>query len=298
MTVVPEEAVEEKVELDRTATRGDLRTPPGANAESLQELDDARRAMRRTRVIPCLLLRNHGFVKTVGFKNPTYLGDPVNIVKIFNDKEADELVILDITATPQGKGPNFDLLADIASECFMPLGYGGGVSTTEEIRKLFHLGFEKVVLNTAAFEKPDLVREAAELVGSQSVVVSIDCKHRAFRGVEVVTRCGKRRTKKSPVDAARAMVELGAGEILLNSVDRDGSMKGYDLDVIRNVSAAVNVPVVACGGAGSVADLASAVSDGGAAAVSAGSLFVFQGRHRAVLINMPSGDEFHEGGVR
>lgn len=247
--------------------------------------------MLATRVIPCLLLHNRGFVKTVRFKEPTYLGDPINIVKIFNDKEVDELVILDITATAKGKSPNFELLADIAGEAFVPLGYGGGVNTIEHVQRLFNIGLEKVIINSQAFLEPELITRAADRFGSQSIVVSIDVRTGWFGKYSVVTHAGSRPTKRDPVSYAAEMQERGAGEILLTSVDRDGTMSGYDIGLIRSVTEAVNVPVIACGGAGSVGDFAAAVSEGGASAVSAGSLFVFQGKHRAVLINFPSADE-------
>ena len=247
--------------------------------------------MLATRVIPCLLLRNQGFVKTVRFKKPTYLGDPINIVKIFNDKEVDELVLLDITATEEQKAPNFELLADIASEAFVPLGYGGGVNTIEHVKTLFNIGLEKVIINSHAFVEPELITHAADRFGSQSIVASIDVRSGWFGKSSVVTQSGERQTKRDPVSYAVEMQERGAGEILLTSVDRDGTMSGYDIDLIRSVTEAVTVPVVACGGAGCVGDFAAAVSEGGASAVSAGSMFVFQGKHRAVLINFPSHEE-------
>ncbi|HEX6371488.1 MAG TPA: AglZ/HisF2 family acetamidino modification protein [Longimicrobium sp.] len=243
--------------------------------------------MIQTRVIPCLLLKGSGLVKTVRFKDPRYLGDPINIVRLFNDKEVDELVILDITATPEGRGPRMDLLATLTTECFMPLCYGGGVRTLDDMHALFSLGVEKVSLNTRAMEEPALVTAAAERFGSQSVIVSIDVKRGMFGGQKVVVRAGKQKTGRDPVEYAAEMERRGAGELLLNSVDRDGTMSGYDLDLIRRVTAAVSIPVVACGGAGSVADLGLAVNEGGAAAAAAGSLFVYQGPHRAVLVNYP-----------
>ena len=230
-------------------------------------------------------------MKTVRFKKPTYLGDPINIVKIFNDKEVDELVLLDITATAEQKAPNFELLADIASEAFVPLGYGGGVKTIEHVKTLFNIGLEKVIINSHAFVEPELMTRAADRFGCQSIVASIDVRSGWFGKSSVVTQSGGRQTKRDPVSYAVEMQERGAGEILLTSVDRDGTMSGYDIDLIRSVTEAVSVPVVACGGAGCVGDFAAAVSKGGASAVSAGSMFVFQGKHRAVLINYPSHDE-------
>jgi cyclase len=243
--------------------------------------------MIQTRVIPCLLLKGSGLVKTVRFKEPRYLGDPINIVRLFNDKEVDELVVLDITATPEGRGPRMDLLATLTTECFMPLCYGGGVRGLDDMHALFSLGVEKVSLNTRAFEDPALVTAAAERFGSQSVIVSMDVKRGLLGRQQVMVRAGRQRTGRDPVEHAVEMERRGAGELLLNSVDRDGMMAGYDLELIRRVTEAVSIPVVACGGAGSVDDLGRAVNEGGAAAAAAGSLFVYQGPHRAVLVNYP-----------
>jgi cyclase len=244
--------------------------------------------MFRPRVIPCLLLKNKGLVKTVKFSNPTYLGDPINVVKIFNDKEVDELIFLDILATTENRQPSFELLSKIAGECFMPLGYGGGVRTLEDIQTLLSLGIEKVVINSAAFELPRLVEAAANRFGSQSIVVSIDVRRDWLGHYQVYTQGGHKPTGQTPVEYARTMEKLGSGEIFLNAIDRDGMMQGYDLDLIRMVTESVNVPVVACGGAGNVQHLAQAVKEGGASAAAAGSLFVFQGPHRAVLITYPT----------
>ena len=249
--------------------------------------------MLRTRVIPCLLLRNRGLVKTVRFAKPAYVGDPVNTVRIFNEKEVDELVVLDITAACERRGPQNELLREIASECFMPLTYGGGVRTLEEMHALFQLGVEKVVLGTSAFEDPSLVERAAARFGSQAVLVSIDVKqrrrmlglHAGEKGVFV--RNARDDTGLDPVSAARLMEQRGAGELLLTSADRDGTMGGYDLELVAQVCAAVHMPVIACGGAGSVSDLGAAVH-AGASGAAAGSLFVYQGKNRAVLINFPA----------
>jgi len=243
--------------------------------------------MLRARVIPVLLLKDGGLVKTVRFKRPTYLGDPINIVKIFNDKEVDELILLDITATLEGRRPPLEFLAQVTTECFMPLCYGGGVRSTDDVRALVSLGVEKVAVNSYAVERPDFLRAAADLVGSSSVVAAIDVKRKLFGGYEVVTHGGRRRTGWDPVAFAEEAERQGAGELFLNSVDRDGTMEGYDLDLVRRVSGAVGIPVVACGGSRGIADLAAAVTVGGASAAAAGSMFVFQGRHRAVLVNTP-----------
>lgn len=247
--------------------------------------------MLQTRVIPCLLLRNQGLVKTVKFKEPKYVGDPINSVKIFNDKEVDELIFLDITATVENKRPPFKLLSEIASECFMPLAYGGGIRSVEDIRDILGLGVEKVVINSHAVEDPSFIRRAADLFGSQSIVVSLDVKRSLFGRYELYTRGGTKSTGLDPVRFAVQMQDMGAGELFLNSIDRDGTQQGYDIDLVKRVTAVVGVPVIACGGAGRLEDFADAVHKGGASAVSAGSFFVFQGKHRAVLISFPSPEE-------
>lgn len=250
--------------------------------------------MLRTRVIPCLLLKNRGLVKTIKFKDPTYLGDPINVVRIFNDKEVDELVFLDISATVERRKPNFKYIAEIATECFMPFGYGGGIRDLEDVKTVLGLGVEKVIVNSYAVENPDFISRAADFAGSQSVVVSIDVKKGFLGRYEVYIQSGKRGTGLDPVGFAMEMERRGAGELLLNSIDRDGTMQGYDIELIERVAEAVRVPVVACGGAGKLQDLADAVKVGGASAASAGSIFVFQGRHRAVLISYPSRAELRE----
>jgi cyclase len=234
---------------------------------------------------------NLGLVKTVKFKNPKYVGDPINAVKIFNEKEVDELIFLDITATTEKRKPNFRLINDIASECFMPFGYGGGISDLNDMRELFNLGVEKVIINTYAVENPSFVKSAAERFGSQSIVVSIDVKKNLFGKYQVYTHGGKKVTKLDPATFAVRMEEIGAGEIILTSINRDGTMEGYDIGLIKKVSQSLNIPVVASGGAGTIQDFANAVKQGGAAAVAAGSLFVFLGKHRAVLINYPKQTE-------
>jgi cyclase len=247
--------------------------------------------MLRTRVIPCLLLRGNGFYKTTKFKNPVYLGDPINILKIFNDKEVDEIFVLDIGATSMQKDINMSLLRDFASECFMPVGYGGGIKTIDQMRAIFQLGFEKVAVNTAAFENPNLITKGAKTFGSQSIVVSIDVKRSLLGSYEVMTRSGNHKTGRHPVDYAMEMEARGAGEFLINAIDRDGTMEGYDLKLIRSVAAAVKIPVIAIGGAGNVRHLGAVVKEAGASAAAAGAMFVFQGPHRAVLINVPTPKE-------
>lgn len=241
--------------------------------------------MRPFRIIPTLLLENRRLVKTIGYRKPRYIGDPINAVRIFNDKEVDELVLLDIGAS--GAGIRFERIQAIVSEAFMPIAYGGGVRTLEDIRTLFQIGVEKVVLGTAAVETPDLVREASARFGSQSIVVSVDVKTDLWGKRRVFYANAKCKIKEEPLAYAQRMVALGAGEILLNDVDREGSMRGMDLDLIRSFSQGLVVPLVASGGAGSLRDVLDAWRLGGAHAVSAGSLFVFKGSLRAVLINYP-----------
>jgi cyclase len=253
------------------------------------------------RVIPVLLLHEGGLVKTTRFGRPVYLGDPINIIKIFNDKAVDELVLLDIDATPAGRRPNTRFLAEVVEEAFVPLGYGGGVRTLEEMRDLFRLGIEKVIVNTAVHLTPELVRQAADQFGSQSVVVSMDVKRSWIGGARVVSHGGRRRTGYDPARFAAMAQELGAGELMVTSIDKDGSMSGYDLSLIKTVTSAVDIPVVACGGAARLEDFRLATEVGGASAVAAGSMFVFQGPHRAVLISFPDRRELervlmHQGG--
>jgi imidazole glycerol-phosphate synthase subunit HisF len=243
--------------------------------------------MNRTRVIPVLLLRGRGLVKTVKFRKPTYVGDPINSVRIFNEKEVDELAFLDISATPERRGPDFAHLADIAGEAFMPMAYGGGIRTMDQIRLIFSLGFEKVILNTVAYEAPAVVREAVSEYGAQSIVGCVDVKRRLLGGYALYTHSGRMRRPVSLDDHLGALVAMGVGEVLVNTVHCDGTQAGYDINLIRQVSERVTVPVIACGGASGIEDFAAAVYEGGASAVAAGSLFVFVGPHRAVLINYP-----------
>jgi cyclase len=247
--------------------------------------------MKIKRVIPCLLLRNNGLVKTVRFKDSVYVGDPINAVRIFNEKEVDELIFLDIDATRYKKEPSFGLISKIAGECFMPFSYGGGIGTLQQIEEIIKSGSEKIIINTQAFLKKNFIREAAARFGSSTIVVSIDVKKRFIDGYTVCVNGGRQDTGKKPVEYAKEMEEQGAGEIFINSIDRDGTMEGYDLELIKSVSSAVAIPVIACGGAGNLNDLGLAVKEGGVSAVAAGSLFVFQGKRRAVLITYPSYNE-------
>lgn len=245
--------------------------------------------MTRARIIPCLLLSGNGLVKTQKFKDSVYLGDPINAVRIFNEKEVDELIILDIDASRECREPDYHLIAEIAGECFMPVAYGGGVRTLDQVSKLIRGGIEKVVINTAATESTDVIRAAANVYGSQAVVGAVDVKKTLLGAYRIVAKSATVETKIGLHQHISRLVAAGVGEIFLNSVDRDGMMNGYDLPLLRGVTQEVNVPVVACGGAGSVDDLEKAVHEGGASAVAAGSMFVFQGRLRGVLINYPQG---------
>jgi imidazole glycerol-phosphate synthase subunit HisF len=247
--------------------------------------------MIKTRVIPCLLLKGKGLVKTERFSNPRYLGDPINIVKIFNEKEAHEIAILDIMATVEGRGPSFQYLGDIASEAFMPLAYGGGIKTLDDIRRIFKTGFEKVIINSATFSDPKLIEKASMEFGSQSIVVSIDAKRSMLGNYEVFLQNGKLGMKKGPVQHAKDMEALGAGEILITSVDKEGTMSGYDIELIKSITSNVDVPVLANGGAGELKHFEQAVKVGGASGVVAGSLFVFHGKHRGILISFPEEKE-------
>lgn len=244
--------------------------------------------MIRHRIIPVLLLNKSGLYKTQKFLNPKYIGDPINAIRIFNDKEVDELALLDIGASVDNKDPNLDVLRDIASECFMPLSFGGGIRNVEIIREILNVGVEKVVLNTAAVERPRLIYESAQLFGSSTIVVSIDVKKNLFEKYLVYIRGGREKTRLSPVDWAIESERLGAGEILINSIDQDGMMQGYDWKLIKSVADAVSIPVVAAGGARGIIDFARAINECKVSAVAAGSCFVFQGKHRAVLITYPT----------
>ncbi|MCE2917720.1 MAG: AglZ/HisF2 family acetamidino modification protein [Rubrivivax sp.] len=244
--------------------------------------------MLRPRVIPCLLVHENGLVKTVRFQDPKYVGDPINAVKIFNEKEADELVVLDIDATVQGREPNFRLIGQFAAECRMPLCYGGGVTSAEQAKRIIALGVEKVALSAAALARPALIGEIAEEIGRQSVVVVVDAQRKLLGGWEARTHNAKRASGRSVVDWAVEAAERGAGEIVINSIDHDGAMKGYDIGLARKVREAIRVPMSVIGGAGSHEDLARLVEACGVVGAVAGSLFVFKGVYRAVLINYPN----------
>jgi cyclase len=244
--------------------------------------------MLKTRVMPCLLVSNGRLVKTVRFRNPAYVGDPVNAIKIYNEKEVDELILLDITATVEGRKPNFAFLAEVADECFMPLAYGGGIRDMDDISRIFSLGIEKVAINSYALENPSFIKKAAAIFGSQSILLSMDVKKNLFGKYRVYGRGGRNGTDHEPATWAACIERMGAGEIFLNSIDQDGTMEGYDTTLIRKVTEAVAVPVIACGGAGRIQDFKMAVEKGGASAVAAGSMVVYQGKNKGVLINFPS----------
>ena len=243
--------------------------------------------MLRPRITPCLLISDGGLVKTVSFAVPKYVGDPVNAVKIFNEKEADELVVLDIDATAKGLPPNARLISQFATECRMPLCYGGGVRTVEQVKEIVGLGVEKIAFGASAVDTPELISAAAREIGSQSVVVVLDVRKVKGGRYEVFTHNGRRGTGVDPVTAARFAEERGAGEILVNSIDNDGQMKGYDLELAAQVQQATRLPMSVLGGAGSLADMQALIQRCGVIGAAAGSLFVFKGAYKAVLINYP-----------
>ncbi len=247
--------------------------------------------MLRPRIIPCLLIHEGGLVKTVNFKDPKYVGDPINAVKIFNEKEADELVVLDIDATLTGAEPDYKLIADLAAECRMPLCYGGGVRTAEQAKRIIGLGVEKVAISAAAVSDLDLVTRVAEAVGRQSVVVVLDVRKKAglfAKGYELRTHNGQKTHKLDPIAFAKQVQNAGAGEVVVNSIDRDGEMKGYDLELAKVFRSELRIPMTFLGGAGSHQDLTDLFKMCGVVGAAAGSLFVFKGQYRAVLINYPS----------
>ena len=249
--------------------------------------------MLRPRIIPFLMVHQGGLVKTVKFKDPKYIGDPLNAVKIFNEKEVDELIIVDIDATSNSREPDYDLLSKLARESSMPLCYGGGVNTPQQIEKIVGLGIEKVGISSAAISNPDLISESAKRVGSQSVVVILDVRKTGFinKQFELCTHNGKKAVKISPVEFARTAQGLGAGEILVNSIDKDGTTSGYDLTLAEQVRKIVNIPITILGGARDYSDLAELFARCGIIGAAAGSLFVFKGKYRAVLIQYPNPEE-------
>lgn len=239
------------------------------------------------RYIPCLLLKDNGLVKTVKFKNPKYIGDPINTVRIFNEKEVDELIFLDIEATPKNKEPNYRLLSEIANECFMPLAYGGGIKTFEQAQRIFNIGIEKVAINSCSHSNLKLIGEIANTYGTQAVIGVIDVKKNFFGKKEVVYNSASSRSKFTPVEWAQKLVEAGVGEILVTSVDNEGTWSGLDIEMIKSITDLVNVPVIANGGAGNIEHLKEAVIKGKASAVAMGSMVVYQKKDFGVLINFP-----------
>lgn len=247
--------------------------------------------MLRPRIIPCLLVKDQGLVKTENFKNPRYLGDPMNAVRIFNEKEVDELVIIDIDATIEGRGPDLQMIKNWAEECRMPLCYGGGITTVEQAQQIFTLGVEKIALSSGAINNPNLVKDLSEKVGAQSVVIILDVKKKLFGGYEVYTHNGKKSTGKSPMEWIKIFQDLGAGEIVINNIDEDGKMKGYDLNLLEKCKSVTTLPFTALGGAGTLDHVASLIEKFGIIGCSAGSLFVYKGKLKAVLINYPNFEE-------
>ncbi|PKP05689.1 MAG: imidazole glycerol phosphate synthase subunit HisF [Bacteroidetes bacterium HGW-Bacteroidetes-5] len=247
------------------------------------------------RIIPCLLVHKKGLVKTTKFKDPKYVGDPINAVKIFNEKEVDELIVLDIDASREGREPDYKMIENLAIECRMPLCYGGGIKTVEQAQKIFNLGVEKIALSSAAVENPLIIKQLSEQVGNQSVVVVLDIKRKLFGGkYELFLQNGTKSTGLDPIAFAQKVQSLGAGEIVVNSIDYDGVMKGYDMDFISSIRDAVNIPLTVMGGAGTLDDIGNVIKQHGIIGVAAGSLFVFKGKFRAVLINYPTTREKSE----
>jgi cyclase len=246
--------------------------------------------MLQHRVIPALLLRNNGLVKTTRFQNPKYVGDPVNTIRIFNEKEVDELMLLDITASKENREPNYDLIEQIAGECFMPLAYGGGIRTIEQAQRIYALGVEKICLQTAALENPSFVSAMSERFGTQSVMVSIDVKRNWLGKAQLFSSAKGRTIDGDWLEKTLELVGAGAGEVLLSAVDKDGTLQGPDLELIQQLSGSIEVPMIAVGGVSSLSDIRAAV-DAGASAVAAGAFFVYHGPHRAVLITYPKYSE-------
>ncbi len=249
--------------------------------------------MRRFRVIPVLMLHQGGLYKSTKFKNHKYVGDPINAVRIFNEKEVDELIIVDIDASKENRGPNMQLLSEIASEAFMPMGYGGGLSNIDQVKRLVFEGYEKAIFNYSAIHNLSLIEQTAHLFGSSSTVVSIDAGKNWLGQYKVFELNGRRSISTAIVDLAKKVEAAGAGEIFITSIDRDGTFEGYDIPLIRQVSSSVKIPVIANGGAASLNDFKKAINEGGASAVAAGSMFVFQMPHKAVLITYPGSESLN-----
>ena len=252
--------------------------------------------MLRSRIIPCLLVHKKGLVKTTNFKDSKYVGDPINAVKIYNEKEVDELMVLDIDATVEGRGPDLEMIKNIAIECRMPFCYGGGVTTVEQAIKIINLGAEKVALSTAAIKNPSLVKDIGKAIGIQSVVVVLDIKKKSFLGggYDIYIKNGKEKVSIKLKEFILDLNKIGVGEIVINSIDRDGAMQGYDLALVEMIRELTEVPITVLGGAGSLEDIKNMISTYKIIGAAAGSLFVFKGKYRAVLINYPNKDEKRE----
>jgi len=241
------------------------------------------------RIIPCLLVHNKGLVKTVKFKDPKYVGDPINAVKIFNEKEVDEIMVVDIDASRENREPDYKMIENLAAECRMPLCYGGGIKTVEQADRIFSLGVEKIAISSIALEDPTLINRIAERVGNQSVIIVLDVKKKSFSSkYEIWTHNATKNTGKDPLEFAKQCEALGAGEIIINSIDHDGVMKGYDLTLIDKIRESISLPMTVLGGAGSLDDIGGLIKKYGIIGVAAGSLFVFKGKYKAVLINYPN----------
>lgn len=248
--------------------------------------------MLHPRIIPCLLIHNKGLVKTVKFKNSKYVGDPLNAVKIFNEKEVDELMVLDIDASIKGHEPDYKLIQNIASECRMPLCYGGGIKTVEQAQRIFSLGVEKIAMSSVTIDNPSIISDLSERVGNQSVIVVLDVKKKFLSNkYEIYTNNGLKNTGIDCVSFAKKCEQLGTGELVINSIDNDGMMKGYDLKLIEQIRENLNIPITVLGGAGSLEDIGDLISKQGIIGAAAGSLFVFKGKYKAVLINYPNKTE-------
>ncbi|RDI12176.1 AglZ/HisF2 family acetamidino modification protein [Flavobacterium sp. AG291] len=250
--------------------------------------------MLRPRIIASLLIKDNGLVKTTKFKEPRYLGDPMNAVRIFNEKEVDELAVFDISATVNGRGPNFKMIENFAEECRMPLCYGGGITKVEEAQQIFSLGVEKIALSAAAFKSPELITELSNKVGAQSVVVVLDVKKKLFGGYEVYTHNGTKSVGKNPFELIEKFQDLGAGEIVINNIDEDGMMKGYDLALVEKARKTTILPMTVLGGAGSLEDIGKLIEKFGIIGAAAGSRFVYKGKLKGVLINYPNNEEKRE----
>tara|TARA_Y100000817_G_C16843568_1_gene539081 strand:+ start:83 stop:865 length:783 start_codon:yes stop_codon:yes gene_type:complete len=245
--------------------------------------------MLNPRIIPCLLIENKGLVKTVQFSSPKYVGDPLNAVKIFNEKSVDELIVLDIQSTTKNREPNYKMIANIALECRMPLCYGGGIKTKKQALKIFKLGVEKIAISSAAIDNPKIISEIANIVGNQSVVIVIDVKKRRYSDkYEIFTHNGRKKSSRDPIDFAKQAEQLGCGELVINSIENDGLMNGYDRKIINKIRNAISIPMTVLGGAGKLDDIGKIIKEHGIIGVAAGSLFVFKGKYKAVLINYPN----------